>query len=48
MVFAQLQQDADFQHWGVDFGAVQHKAREIGINLVRRPVWFQTPDHALL
>ena len=34
----QLQQDVDFQHWGVDFAAVQHKAQELGINLIRRPV----------
>ncbi|KAL3161748.1 hypothetical protein ABBQ38_008843 [Trebouxia sp. C0009 RCD-2024] len=32
-----LQQDADFQHWGVDFGAVHQKAQELGINLIRRP-----------
>lgn len=34
----QLQQDADFQHWNVDFGAVQQRAKELGIDLVRRPV----------
>ena len=34
----QLQQDADFQHWNVDFGAVHHRARELGVDLIRRPV----------
>ena len=37
-VLVQLQQDADFQHWGVDFGAVHQRAEELGINLIRRPV----------
>lgn len=33
-----LQQDKDMQYWNVDFGANQHACRELGINLVRRPV----------
>ena len=37
-MLVQLQQDADFQHWGVDFGAVHQRAEELGINLIRRPV----------
>lgn len=37
-VLVQLQQDADFQHWNVDFGAVHQRAQELGINLIRRPV----------
>lgn len=37
-VMLQLQQDADFQHWGVDFGAVHQRAQELGIDLIRRPV----------
>lgn len=37
-VLVQLQQDADFQHWGVDFGAVHQRAQELGIDLIRRPV----------
>ena len=47
-MLVQLQQDADFQHWGVDFSGVQHKAQEIGINLIRRPVCTLNPGHALL
>ena len=34
----QLQQDADFNHWGVDFGALQHRAQELDMQLIRRPV----------
>jgi hypothetical protein len=34
----QLQQDADFNHWGVDFSALQHRAQELDIQLIRRPV----------
>ena len=36
----QLQQDKDFEHWGVDFGAVSRKAEELGIHLIRRPVFL--------
>lgn len=32
-----LQQDADFNHWGVDFGALQKRAQELDIQLIRRP-----------
>ena len=34
----QLQQDKDFAHWCVDFGAVKNKAQELGIHLIRHPV----------
>ena len=37
-LWVQLQQDADFQHWNVDFGAVHQRAKELGIDLIRRPV----------
>lgn len=37
----QLQQDKDFEHWGVDFGAVSSKAQQLGIHLIRRPVRAQ-------
>ncbi len=33
-----LQQDKDFAHWNVDFGGYQHRANEIGLNIVRCPV----------
>lgn len=32
-----LQQDADFNHWGLDFSALQHRAQELDIQLIRRP-----------
>ena len=33
-----LQQDKDFAYWNVDHGAHQHRASEIGLNIVRCPV----------
>jgi hypothetical protein len=33
-----LQQDKDIQHWGIDFGANEHKCRELGVTLLRKPV----------
>lgn len=33
-----LQQDKDIQHWGIDFGANQHKCGELGVTLLRKPV----------
>lgn len=32
-----LQQDKDLAYWNVDLGSLQHRARELGVNLVRRP-----------
>jgi hypothetical protein len=37
-VIMNLQQDKDIQHWGVDFGANQHRANELGVALLRKPV----------
>jgi hypothetical protein len=37
-VIMNLQQDKDIQHWGVDFGANQHRANELGVTLLRKPV----------
>jgi hypothetical protein len=33
-----LQQDKDMQYWNVDFRANEHACRELGMDLVRRPV----------
>lgn len=41
----QLQQDKDFEHWGVDFGAVSRKAEELGIHLIRHPVFYPCKTH---
>lgn len=37
-VIMNLQQDKDIQHWGIDFGANQHKCNELGVTLLRKPV----------
>lgn len=34
---SQLQQDRDLHHWGVDIGALQHRAHTLGMQLVRKP-----------
>ena len=33
-----LQQDKDFAYWNVDFGAYQHRASQIGLDIIRCPV----------
>lgn len=40
-VIMNLQQDKDIQHWGIDFGANQHKCNELGVTLLRKPVGVQ-------
>jgi hypothetical protein len=37
-VILNLQQDKDFQHWGIDFGGNQHRCNELGVTLLRKPV----------
>ncbi len=37
-VIMNLQQDKDIQHWGIDFGANQHKCDQLGVTLLRKPV----------
>ncbi|KAK9839734.1 hypothetical protein WJX84_005267 [Apatococcus fuscideae] len=39
-----LQQDKDFAYWNVDHGAHQHRASEIGLNIIRCPAQDFDPD----
>jgi hypothetical protein len=33
-----LQQDKDIAYWGIDFGANEAKAAQLGVKLLRKPV----------
>lgn len=37
-VILNLQQDKDMEYWGVDFGANQRRAAELGMRVLRQPV----------
>ncbi|KAK9864906.1 hypothetical protein WJX84_012294 [Apatococcus fuscideae] len=39
-----LQQDKDFAYWNVDFGAYQHRASQIGLDIIRCPAQDFDPD----